>query len=218
MREKALRITSAVYRVTAEIPQSEGLRFKIREKAGEALGDIIEYGYLPEEKKALLVFAKIEAIKSYLEIMRVAGFVKSINCVILLREYEVLAEFFSKELVSRNRKFLTGSNHNFEVSLPSGRETSPVEVSPRLDRGETSPNNAEVSLPVGRETSTNGGLNARQKAILAHLKQAGEAKISDFFEKFQGISSKTIQRDLQNLAAKDLLKKEGDKRWTTYSL
>jgi len=45
-----------------------------------------------------------------------------------------------------------------------------------------------------------------------------QAKISDFHSFFGDISSKTIQRDLQDLVSKSVLKKEGEKRWTVYSI
>lgn len=61
-------------------------------------------------------------------------------------------------------------------------------------------------------------MNERQKKILEHIRNSTEAKISDFYSVFSEISSKTIQRDLQDLVVKNVLKKEGDKRWTIYSL
>ena len=61
-------------------------------------------------------------------------------------------------------------------------------------------------------------LNERQKRIVEHLKDRDQAKISDFYSFFTDISSKTIQRDLQDLVLKNMLKKEGEKRWTVYSL
>jgi DeoR/GlpR family transcriptional regulator of sugar metabolism len=62
------------------------------------------------------------------------------------------------------------------------------------------------------------GLNQRQETIVKYIGSAGRAKISDFLDKFAGISSKTIQRDLNDLVVKNILKKEGEKRWTVYSL
>lgn len=81
----------------------------------------------------------------------------------------------------------------------------------------------EESLPSWQEFSRGNSsltllLNERQGAILEHLKQARQAKVSDFYSFFNNISSKTIQRDLQDLVAKNLLKKDGEKRWTTYYL
>ncbi|MBI2121769.1 MAG: hypothetical protein HYT98_01470 [Candidatus Sungbacteria bacterium] len=61
-------------------------------------------------------------------------------------------------------------------------------------------------------------ISNRQKQILEHLKLSSQAKISDFYTAFSNISSKTIQRDLQDLVGRNILKKDGEKRWTVYSL
>lgn len=67
-------------------------------------------------------------------------------------------------------------------------------------------------------SSISHDINERQKKILEHMRDVPEAKISDFYSVFSEISSKTIQRDLQDLVVRNVLKKEGDKRWTIYSL
>lgn len=59
-------------------------------------------------------------------------------------------------------------------------------------------------------------INERQRKIIDYIQGVAQAKISDFFSVFQDISSKTIQRDLQDLVVRNVLRKEGEKRWTTY--
>lgn len=71
---------------------------------------------------------------------------------------------------------------------------------------------------AGRRLSDSYGMNERQLRIMGHLTKAKRAKISEFYARFADISTKTIQRDLQNLVERRLLAKEGDKRWTTYVL
>lgn len=63
-------------------------------------------------------------------------------------------------------------------------------------------------------------VSERQKAIIKFIKEKQEARISDFHNDntFAKISSKTIQRDLQDLVSKNILKKQGNKRWTIYTL
>jgi len=60
-------------------------------------------------------------------------------------------------------------------------------------------------------------INERQRKILEYLKKNTRGQVSDFSSFFRGISSKTVQRDLRELVERDLLKKEGDRRWTFYS-
>ena len=77
------------------------------------------------------------------------------------------------------------------------------------------------SLPVkpdGARAGRNAGteMSDRQRAILDRVREIGKVKVSDFYEAFRGISAKTVQRDLQELVARNLLRKEGEKRWTIY--
>ena len=63
-----------------------------------------------------------------------------------------------------------------------------------------------------------GDMTERQKRILAYVEKTSPAKISDFYTFFKDVSAKTIQRDLHDLVKRNILKKDGEKRWTHYSL
>ncbi len=45
-----------------------------------------------------------------------------------------------------------------------------------------------------------------------------KARLGDLHTLFGDVSSKTIQRDLFDLVSRNILRKEGEKRWTTYFL
>ena len=193
IRKKAVGLTLALYRVTALFPKEEPLRWRLRQAADDILGDIVEFGYYNgDEKIEKRIAAKIEVINALLEVAREIGLTHPLNFSVLVREYSWLSDFCAKLATHKESSTKLYTWNNFVDGHK--QETSPKRV----------------------EKST-GGLNNRQKAIIEHLKSAGEARISDFFKKFQGISSRTIQRDLQDLVARDLLKREGEKRWTTYT-
>jgi len=84
------------------------------------------------------------------------------------------------------------------------------------DNGCMSYKNSEKSDVRDRPIAIVDEVSERQMVILNHLKDQPRAKISDLYYLFSGISSKTIQRDLQDLVAKNMLMKEGEKRWTVY--
>jgi hypothetical protein len=60
----------------------------------------------------------------------------------------------------------------------------------------------------------------RQELIVATLKKYKNRKLSikDFAQVIVGCSEKTIQRELLELVEKGVLKKEGERRWSTYYL
>jgi DeoR/GlpR family transcriptional regulator of sugar metabolism len=61
-------------------------------------------------------------------------------------------------------------------------------------------------------------MSERQRKIVEYVQKIPQAKISDFHAFFSGVSLKTIQRDLHDLVERNILKKDGEKRWTMYSL
>lgn len=58
----------------------------------------------------------------------------------------------------------------------------------------------------------------RQAAIIKLLSKKGGLSIKDFADIIKGVSEKTIQRELLAMVASGILKKEGERRWSTYSL
>lgn len=223
-------LTLALYRVTDFFPRGEILRKHLREKANEIFSQALEYNYASDaDASALKIIGRIESIKGYLEIAKSLRIVKPINLVILEREYVFLADFFSRELeflAQTSKSAKTDSTEtnpeikpDSEISAVAKSDSEGVVKTPLPGKVEKLENNP----PSWREFSSSGAnsillLNERQEAILEHLKQAERAKVSDFYSFFSNISSKTIQRDLQDLVAKNLLKREGEKRWTVYYL
>jgi DeoR/GlpR family transcriptional regulator of sugar metabolism len=58
----------------------------------------------------------------------------------------------------------------------------------------------------------------RQKIIIALVKKHRTLTIKGFTGVIKDCSEKTIQRELLALVARGVLKKEGERRWSTYSL
>ncbi len=200
LHSRIFELTLALYRVTDFFPQGEVLRKHLREKANEIFGGVSEYGYSDSlEREAVSIISKIQSMRGYLEVARRMNWVKPINVTILEREYDFLTDFFEKELEKSKLKEAIAKEE-----LPTWQEFSG-------GVGGVKGEGVEV-----KEMQT-GYFSERQKKILEHITGAGQAKISDFFSIFGSVSSKTIQRDLQDLVAKNVLKKEGEKRWTTYS-
>ncbi len=60
--------------------------------------------------------------------------------------------------------------------------------------------------------------NSRQSIIISLLKRKKEIMIKDVSPLIDGCSEKTIQRELLAMVEAGILKKEGEKRWSRYSL
>lgn len=222
-----LRLTHALYRVTDLMPRDEPLKRGIREKAGEifAAGVATAHGRANHEEKADEAWIGIEILLGYLTMARLLGCMNPLNFLVLEREYRLLAQMLAtmsaedmikqgageraygrpQELDSRSED----NNRGTQAEQKMNGEVNPVRSQSRHDVGTAVP-------PMAERTSN--GVNDRQRKIMERLAGAGRVKISDFYDTFNAISSKTIQRDLQDLTTRNIIKKAGEKRWTTYML
>jgi DNA-binding transcriptional ArsR family regulator len=58
----------------------------------------------------------------------------------------------------------------------------------------------------------------RREAVLAIVRDKGQVYIKDVSTVIRGVSEKTVQRELQALVKEGILSKQGERRWTLYSL
>lgn len=217
---RVFELTLALYRVTDFFPKGESLQKQMREKANQILSGVTEYGFSPDHtrEEAALILAKIQSIQTYVHVVSSLGFVRPINLVVLEREYQALSDFFRQDLESL-------------AHAPVARETPKKDETARQDVREFVSDNTARNIeqnripesapkrPVPKSVeSVSTALNNRQETIVDYVKKSQRAKISDLQSFFPTISTKTVQRDLQDLVVKNILKKEGEKRWTVYMM
>ena len=239
LQDRTLNLTVALYRVTDYFPKAEILRSHLRAKANEIFERVTEYDSASElecEMQALI--CKIRTIKGYLAIANTLNYVRSVNFAVLEKEYGSIEQFLENEKIklvkrpihediqqlARNHAARAISENNSSRSLAADAGSI---AGIKRDVSETQMGAGDLENKTDKETQAPDalfyeragvGLNERQTRIMDQMKESRQAKISDFYTSFHGVSSKTIQRDLQSLVDKQMLKKEGEKRWTIYSL
>jgi hypothetical protein len=77
---------------------------------------------------------------------------------------------------------------------------------------------AKFDKKIKDRISTNQRKITRQEIILNFIKKKNIVNIKDLFGVINNCSSKTIQRELLDMVKKNVLKKEGERRWSRYSL
>lgn len=235
LHEQTLKLTIALYRVTDYFPKSEILRNDLRGKANEIFQQMTEYDADIEHDKTIeSLIRKIRTIKGYMEIASTLNYVRSVNFTILKKEYGLIEQFLEVE----RAKHIKQSIH--EGIKDAERNPSAYALAEKDDRDlekkkevqqhtRVTAHETEIKrerkiasetepLGMGFHERTDRALNERQRVIMDRLARSGRGKISDLYTSLKGVSSKTIQRDLQNLVDKEMLKKEGEKRWTVYSV
>lgn len=116
----------------------------------------------------------------------------------------------------------------FSPSTQSSKISSPVDVA-KIAHKVVAPQQAAPSqfsavdnsslrsetLPTTAAATTS---SSRTIAIMNQLRTKPELTIRDLGPLFPGVSEKTIQRDLQALSSRGMVKKTGERRWAKYSL
>jgi len=75
-----------------------------------------------------------------------------------------------------------------------------------------------VAMPALQVSATQGGQRSRRERIIEVLKDKGPATIKDITDVVTDCSEKTIQRELIALIKDNMVHREGERRWSKYSL
>ena len=224
--KKTEKITSALYLVSGLLKDDEPMKWELRDKGMDLLSSSFSASNAtPGDKNYIiqsLFTAALETI-SLLNVAKISNLISDMNHSILVREIDqvvalmrdrlsesassaglVLSEQFFKTPNLFTSGFKTGErikNEEFGVTNRSGmskkRELSDV--------------------PSGHKVMQEKK-SKRQENIVNVLKGQSNLTIKDFAKVIKDCSEKTIQRELTEMVAKGLVKKEGERRWSRYSL
>lgn len=193
------------------------------------------------------IAASFLEVLSYLEVGQLSGLISEMNVSIIRSEIDHLLEIIdAKQRPDQNkglmvgREFFAVSEDGFvaEKNEPAPGIHSFIELRRRLGEREkrqgaslkdmqVAEPGPLVSKPAPKEPTplsprplagVSDKKNTRREQILDILKTRTNLSIKDFSGVIKGCSEKTIQRELLALVAEGVLKKEGERRWSTYSM
>ena len=146
------------------------------------------------------------ALDSKLRIATTVGLISSEVLHVLVEEIDSVLRGLNKYLV-RTSAF---DDLNYSVSATSNRSSSATpSPQPAATRHQT------TRAPDNQTTSVG---NDRRERIKVVLGAKGEATIKDISDIITDVSSKTIQRELNAMIEENLIKRQGERRWSKYSL
>jgi DNA-binding transcriptional ArsR family regulator len=227
--KKIEKLSSAVYLVTNSWNDKEPLKWSLRDKSlcllNELLSRVGEYPH--SHKTALtLLLSRLAEIVSEIELAETAGLVSEMNSAILKSEYNNLQTFLktnnmSSVLLSKDF-FEAGDTPAFRVkelppdlNAPGGTPNSIGHKGQIKDRGmsfrvKSTPKESSIG-----KIQPNG---ERRALILKVIKNKGEISVRDVAIVVKGVSEKTLQRELIAMSDEGILKKNGERRWSRYSM
>jgi len=235
--KKTEKITAALYLVSGLLKDEEPIKWELRDRSMDMLtSSFTASSTLPGDKNIViqsLFTAALETI-SLLNVAKISNLVSSMNHVLLVREIDnilsllrdrlianaesagyVLSDSFFKtpDLFTTDFKLDIKSDAKLDSKLSSsskfGSKTNikdTIKASSRLDG--TTKGHADMHIKKSQ----------RQEIIVNTLKTQSNLTIKDFSHIIKGCSEKTIQRELITLVDQGIVKKEGERRWSRYSL
>lgn len=202
VRLKLSKLSSVVYLVTNFMPDQEPVKWLLRQKAlNFSTQDLSRplFGQL---------MAEIEQIVVVIELALLCRDVSKMNLSILKIEYLSLKQVLLDKHLNTQATLeqipelaASGLKHFTEPATESS-----TQVSNQSSRQFAS---ARAKSPI---------VSPRSGLILGLIKQKGPSSIKDIASNVRGVSSKTVQRELAELVRTGALRKEGEKRWSRYSL
>lgn len=200
----------AVYRVTEKLPETEPLRWKMREEALKA----IQVAQQSKDEQVLFSEGSIPfgALQAYFKIARAQKWIDDRNFVVLASEFERFAKHQLQPETDEPRAQVPGfaptPQMNLSTEAPSSDQTTAQAEQTQLPK-----------RPVKKKVKTLVvKLSGRQEKIVDHLKQNGKVHVGDLSPLFPTLSKRTIRRDLDSLVKEHFVTRFGKTNGTLYSL
>lgn len=244
--KKTERLASAIYLLTSFLSDNEPIKWKMRDAAARLLSYSINLSNQGHRNRADAMnnFTAVSfEIVSLLEAANISELFSPMNCAIIKFEIEKNIELVELKERNLNAKFLLSKNF-FETNdgllsgLNEGGRTNQnsdiKDTEKNIDQNSSKKQNQEENFGKGqinikdikkevKDTSVNKGhiikdKDKRYEVIINLLKKTKEISVKDVSSIVSDCSEKTIQRELLSLVDKGVLKKEGERRWSKYSL
>lgn len=235
--KKTERLVSAVYLLTSLFDDREPIKDTLRKNSLELLdlSLVSKFTVVKLGKKSWLDQWENQLLKvdSFLETSFFAGLISQMNLDILKKEIEKMAGLAHSYLEQCDLGGKNGLSSDFFFVPNQGLigqlekdKISQADERNKFDynKGHNGVLNQEIKINhIGQNKDRNEKFskerkNKRQIKILDIIKDKKLASIKDISDGIKDCSEKTIQRELISMVKNGILKKDGERRWSRYSL
>ena len=201
--KKAERLAKAIHLIAPAFAESVSLK----DRVDAITVGLIDAAVLSPSVARTALSRELLALSSVLSIARTSSVLSSMNAELISREAHALLH----EVATYEEPRLSFDEAPTLSSITKGAFSREVPQGPKHAIGQRR-QEAKSSL------IDKGHIKDRHDAILSVIKNRGTASIKDISTLVRGISEKTIQRGLSSLISSGAILKQGERRWSTYSL
>lgn len=208
--KKAERLAKAVHLITPAFTESVSLKNRID---AIAIG-LIDAAILPPRTARTALSRELLALSSILSIAHTSNLLSSMNVELISHEAHTLlheiALYEAPRLSFDDIPTLSSIAKNASSwETPHGSISATERQAPKK-----STNKGHIK----DIKSLSDDIKDRRDAILSIIKNKRTVSIKDISTLVRGVSEKTIQRELSTLISSGTVTKQGERRWSTYSL
>lgn len=222
--KKVEKIATALYLITSYFSDKEPLKWSLRKSSTSLMNSVISITKRSTEdqtKHLRDLNRSLIQISSYLELAEKTSLVSYMNFSILNDEVRGVSSQVEKAIKGQqNVEEKTVSDSVFKGAFASkghqGQEDKGQDVLENDDKRQVEESPMVKETPKTSMSSPSS--KDRISNILNIIKDLESVSIKDISSRIEGVSEKTIQRDLTKLIKNGSIKKEGERRWSKYYL
>lgn len=216
--KKAERLAKAIHLIAPAFAGSVSLKNRID---AIAIG-LIDAAMLPPGAGRNSLSRELLALSSVLSIARTGGVLSSMNADLIAREAHMLlhevAAYEEPRLSFDEAPTLStiAKQAQTNESLHHAAPSVPKQIAHSARGGSAS--GAHKGQIKDNNGVSDNHVKDRREAVLSVIKNKGRASIKDISTLVRGVSEKTIQRELSALISSGIVLKQGERRWSIYSI
>ena len=233
--EKTLRIASVTLKLTSFMESGNTIREDIERTAMGLVKDAASFAHSDRSRRSFE--AGVATLSALLTTASYVGLVSVKNVMVLNDELSALITTTANIGTLSGRTYMEADAFSVELpqelfmsepkgSMPSykGHVTDDVRTArpsmqaPRVERPYQTSSTPEAQRPPRYAERVQEVQKDRRATILGLLQRKDRITVKDVANVVRDCSEKTIQRELAALVSQGVLKREGERRWSTYSL
>jgi DNA-binding transcriptional ArsR family regulator len=212
--KKAERLAKALHAIAPAFASSAAMKERIDRIAVALVDAALE----PPAAARAALSHELLTLSSMLSVARTGSLLSAMNADLITREARLLLQevalYEEPRLAFDESPTLAGIARGAAQAPRTRHQVSNLKpktshLQPAIHKGHISD---IKDKPAGARNES------RREAVVAVVREKGQAYIKDISTVIRGVSEKTVQRELQALVKEGILHKQGERRWTLYSL
>lgn len=234
--KKIEKIVGAIYLITDVMGNDLPLTTSLRSESIDLLAnafDVIAHDQTPTAREMLEVSLRLDHVASLVRIGLLAHHISPMNADIVLSELDSVSKVYYQLINDRNKEESHFVFSRVDINQPmitqsfmqdplfegiinhydSKRHQNDIKTT-LSNQNDTIKDKEEIKTTIQKDIIKID----RKQDILKILRSKQVGTLTDIKGWIPDVSDKTLQRELAELIAMNLVKKEGNKRWTTYRI